>query len=271
MHTQIRLFVWSGFSLFDILTTILYFPALITNILFENKKRNVFLKLEVACQKGIDKQCRPRSDCFWKSSVIRVFPVCYSTSILCISALITNILFENSKRNVFLKLEVACQNGLDKQCRPRSDCFWRSSLIRVFPLCYSTSILCISTLITNILFENSKRNVFFKLEVAYQKGLDKQWGPRSDFFWRISLIRVFPVCYSTSILCNPALITNILFENSKRFFFKFDVACQKGQGIQCRPRSDCFWRSLIRVFPVCYSTSILCILALITNFSFWEQ
>ena len=26
---------------------------------------------------------------------------------------------------------------LDKQCRPRSDCFSRSSLIRVFPVCYS--------------------------------------------------------------------------------------------------------------------------------------
>ena len=27
--------------------------------------------------------------------------------------------------------------GLDKQCRTRSDCFWRCSLIRIFPLCYS--------------------------------------------------------------------------------------------------------------------------------------
>ena len=32
---------------------------------------------------------------------------------------------------------VACQKVLDKQDRPRSDCFWRSSLIRVFPVCYS--------------------------------------------------------------------------------------------------------------------------------------
>ena len=31
----------------------------------------------------------------------------------------------------------ACQKGLDKQFRPRSDCFMRSSLIRVFPVCYS--------------------------------------------------------------------------------------------------------------------------------------
>ena len=28
-------------------------------------------------------------------------------------------------------------NGIDKQGIPRSDCFWRSSLIRIFPVCYS--------------------------------------------------------------------------------------------------------------------------------------
>ena len=33
--------------------------------------------------------------------------------------------------------QVACQKCLDKQCRPRSDCFWRSSLIRVCTVCYS--------------------------------------------------------------------------------------------------------------------------------------
>ena len=31
---------------------------------------------------------------------------------------------------------VACQKGIDKQQRPRSDCFPRSSLIWVFPACY---------------------------------------------------------------------------------------------------------------------------------------
>ena len=31
---------------------------------------------------------------------------------------------------------VACQIDPDKQDRPRSDCFWRSILIRVFPVCY---------------------------------------------------------------------------------------------------------------------------------------
>ena len=58
--------------------------------------------------------------------------------------------------------------SLDKQGRPRSDCFFRSSLIRVFPVCYvcymymysNISIFCIPALKTNILFENRKREVF---------------------------------------------------------------------------------------------------------------
>ena len=41
----------------------------------------------------------------------------------------------------FQKL-VTCQKGLDKQCRPRLDCFLRSSLIRVFPVCYSDTNVC---------------------------------------------------------------------------------------------------------------------------------
>ena len=32
---------------------------------------------------------------------------------------------------------VVCRNGLDKQHKPRSNCFWRRSLIMVFPVCYS--------------------------------------------------------------------------------------------------------------------------------------
>ena len=32
------------------------------------------------------------------------------------------------------------QIGLGKHCRPRSDCSWRSSLIRVFTVCYTICI-----------------------------------------------------------------------------------------------------------------------------------
>ena len=60
---------------------------------------------------------------------------------------------------------VAFQNDLYKQCRPRSDCFWRSSLIRVFPVCYSAKrFFWIPALKTNILFENRKRKVLEILE-----------------------------------------------------------------------------------------------------------
>ena len=47
---------------------------------------------------------------------------------------------------------VACQKkSQNKQCRPRSDCFFRSSLIRVFPVCFLTNILWIPVQITSIL------------------------------------------------------------------------------------------------------------------------
>ena len=41
---------------------------------------------------------------------------------------------------------------LHKQCRPRSDCFWSSILIRIFPVCYSDKNLIIHALMTSILF-----------------------------------------------------------------------------------------------------------------------
>ena len=33
---------------------------------------------KLRAKKGLDKECMPRSDCFFTSSLIRVFPVCYS-------------------------------------------------------------------------------------------------------------------------------------------------------------------------------------------------
>ena len=56
--------------------------------------------------------------------------------------------------------------------------------------------------------------------VAFQKCQGKQHRPRSDCFWRSSLIRVFLVCYSDKHFGNPALKTNILFENRKRKVFE---------------------------------------------------
>ena len=74
---------------------------------------------------------------------------------------------------------VACQKGLDKQCRPRSDCFWRSSLIRVSLFAILTSSWCIPVLITKNLVENRKRNVFEILEnlpylTSFRCGILKQ-------------------------------------------------------------------------------------------------
>ena len=55
--------------------------------------------------KGIVKQCRPRSDCFFRSSLIQVFPVCYLTSNLWVPALKTSIIFEDRRRKMFKILE----------------------------------------------------------------------------------------------------------------------------------------------------------------------
>ena len=52
---------------------------------------------------------------------------------------------------------VACQKDLDKQHRPRSDCFFRSSLIRVNPVCYFDEDFVNSS--RDILFESRKRKV----------------------------------------------------------------------------------------------------------------
>ena len=55
----------------------------------------------IACQKGLDKQGRPRSDCVWSGSSL----FATLTWNLWIPALKTNILFMNRKRKVFEILE----------------------------------------------------------------------------------------------------------------------------------------------------------------------
>ena len=57
-------------------------------------------------------------------------------------------------------INVTCQEGLYKQARPRSDCFWRSHLIRVFPVCYSDKQFVNHALININFFENRKRSVW---------------------------------------------------------------------------------------------------------------
>ena len=59
---------------------------------------------------------------------------------------------------------VTCQKGLDKQCRPRSDCFWGSSLISIFPVSYSVKQFVISSLDSQHLLENRRKKVFKILE-----------------------------------------------------------------------------------------------------------
>ena len=100
------------------------------------------IDLLLACQKGLDKQYIPRSDCFFRSTLIRVFPVCYSDKHFLNSHPDNqhNLKTERERCSKFLDINstalisvtdlqiviVACQKGLDKQCIPRSDCFFYS-------------------------------------------------------------------------------------------------------------------------------------------------
>ena len=57
------------------------------------------------------------------------------------------------------------QKGSDKQCKPRSDCFWRSSLIWVFSVWYSDKRFVNSTPENQqFIWEQKEKKVFESLE-----------------------------------------------------------------------------------------------------------
>ena len=93
----------------------------------------------VACQKGLDKLGRPRSDCFWrfkKQSDLGLPCLLFWQAIWGSNwwfSLNSYFYLESTVNVLKFPKDVACQKGLDKQDRLRSDCFWRSSLIWVFP------------------------------------------------------------------------------------------------------------------------------------------
>ena len=120
----------------------------------------------VAYQKGIDKQCRPRSDlkqCRPRSDCKQCRP------------------------RSDLK---QCRPRSDcKQCRPRSDC--RQSRLQTVQTQIRLRLSTVNSY-DNVHTMKITVDVFkFQTLVAYQKGIDKQCRPR-----RSSLIKVFPVYYS---------------------------------------------------------------------------
>ena len=58
---------------------------------------------------------------------------------------------------------VACQNNIDKQLIPRSDSFFRSSLIRVFPVCYSDIPFVNSSFENQHLFSRTESEKCFEM------------------------------------------------------------------------------------------------------------
>ena len=67
-------------------------------------------------------------------------------------------------------LNTSCPKGRDKKCRPRSDCLWWSSLIRVFPVCNFDNHFVSSSLDNqHFVWEQSEKSVqnFKTLNVVY--------------------------------------------------------------------------------------------------------
>ena len=175
---------------------------------------------------------------------------------------------------------VTCQKGLDKQCRPTStaseEAVWSGSALFLLNMkkqsdqgslfAFLTSILRIPTLVTkpnyrkfskisnpSYLPKRSRQTVQTQIRLLLKK--QKQCRPRSDCFWRNSLVWVCTVsayegavwsgssllAILTSILQIPTMMTKQTTVNVLKF--QMLVTCQKGLDKQCRPRSDCFWRS----------------------------
>ena len=87
------------------------------------------------------------------------------------------------------RIFIACQKGLDKQDRPRSDSYYALSLIRSFPFAILTRILLISALIT-IIFLRTEREVFEVLEhLTYLSR-----GVRFPTMWMCDQQRLRPAC-----------------------------------------------------------------------------
>ena len=104
-------------------------------------------------------QCKPWSDCSSRNRLIWVYTVWSGISVRKCSINTINV-------NVLkFATVVACHKSLEKQGRPRSDCFWRSILIGLFHVCFSDRhFVSSSPDITIIIFENKKRKLYKILE-----------------------------------------------------------------------------------------------------------
>ena len=84
---------------------------------------------------------------------------------------------------------VVCQEGLHKQCRPRLDCFWRSSLIRVFIVSYSHMLFWIPARIKNILLRMKEKSVqnFRTFNVLFLTFRVVFWDHQQSISWPLVL------------------------------------------------------------------------------------
>ena len=106
---------------------------------------------------------------------------------------------------------VACQKGLDKQCRPRSDCFFRSSLIRVFlfAIILTSIFLNSSPEKQDFIWERKKKSVQnFRTLTIYVNAMSscKKWSGAK--IWAMCLFNLNLL----SLIC-MAIVFNKTFKN----------------------------------------------------------
>ena len=67
-------------------------------------------------------------------------------------------------RNTKIPNTKVWQNGICKQCRPRSDCSWRSNLISVYTVCHATKYFK-----KNKIFPSKKKSILRKRNLSQKK------------------------------------------------------------------------------------------------------
>ena len=153
--------VWSGFTLFT-----------------QAYQSEYILKLPtaVASKKGLDKQCRPRSDCFWRSNLIRVFPVYKSKKLFVNSSLDNPHFYSWKQKEMCWKLSSIYRNPWYisySRHRPLHFVIKFHPLGNVFHLIYKISIPLVTEWIK--LLELSVKDVKIPSQLIHHKPLIFSW------------------------------------------------------------------------------------------------
>ena len=125
---------------------------------------------------------------------------------------------------------IASDKCLDNQCRPRSDCFFRSSLIKVFPLCYSDKHF-VNSSPNNQQFEIRKRKVFKIYEQdKFHAQLNWAWKSflSSSLVFSLLYLPFFYFYTPANFVCGGYTVFKLSHHASVRNVFFFNILKSHG-------------------------------------------